>query len=84
MGLVLATTTSSGFPRSQPRLSKSPNTWQLEQEASPLLEVKRASYKKGRPATTSGGSGLWSGCCASSFPLVVSTTFTALSKRVST
>ena len=32
-------TTSSGLPRSQPRLSRSPKMWQLEHEASPLPEV---------------------------------------------
>ena len=36
-------TTSSGLPRSQARLSKSPKMWQLEHDASPLLDVKRAS-----------------------------------------
>jgi len=51
-------TTPSGSPRSHARLSKSAKTWQLEHEASPLLEVKFASYRIGRPLTTFGGSGL--------------------------
>src|SRR3990172_996334 len=37
-GCVLLDVASSGLPRSQARLSKSPKTWQLEQEASPLPE----------------------------------------------
>src|SRR6185503_15755875 len=57
-GFGLFNTTSSGLPRSQARLSKSPNTWQLAHDVSPLLEVAIASYRNGRPATTLGGSGL--------------------------
>ena len=34
---------SSGLPRSQARLSKSPNTWHDEHDVSPLLEVPIAS-----------------------------------------
>src|SRR4030095_11265742 len=60
-GCVLVVTTSSGLPRSQARLSRSPNTWQLEQEASPLPEVRAASYRNGRPVTTEAGSGVYSG-----------------------
>ena len=43
-GFGLFSTLSSGLPRSQARLSKSPNTWQAEHDASPLLEVLNASY----------------------------------------
>jgi hypothetical protein len=35
--------TSSGLPRSQARLSKSPKMWQLAHAASPLLDVSTAS-----------------------------------------
>ena len=42
-GFGLFSTTSSGLPRSQARLSKSPKMWQLAHDASPLLEVQRAS-----------------------------------------
>ena len=41
-GLKSGATLASGLPRSQPRLSKSANTWQLEHDASPLLDVKWA------------------------------------------
>src|SRR5215475_8657782 len=39
MGVTLA----SGLPRSQARLSKSPETWQLEQDESPWAELNEAS-----------------------------------------
>ena len=42
-GLLLGTTSPSGLPRSQARSSRSPKTWQLEHDASPLLLVSRAS-----------------------------------------
>jgi hypothetical protein len=42
-GMGFVSTTSSGLPRSQARLSKSPKTWQLEHDASPLLDVATAS-----------------------------------------
>ena len=42
-GFRFGSTSSSGLPRSQARLSRSPNTWQLAHDASPLLEVARAS-----------------------------------------
>ena len=41
MGVV--TGSASGLPRSQTRLSLSPNMWQLAQDASPLEEVRVAS-----------------------------------------
>ncbi len=39
----LRVTTSSGLPRSQARLSKSPKMWQLAHDASPLPEETVAS-----------------------------------------
>ena len=36
IGIGFVVTTSSGLPRSQASWSRSPNTWQLEQDASPL------------------------------------------------
>ena len=41
--LLSASWLSSGLPRSQARLSKSPKTWHDAQDASPLLEVASAS-----------------------------------------
>ena len=42
-GPGLSSTASSGLPRSQARLSKSPKTWQLAHDESPWLEVSAAS-----------------------------------------
>src|SRR5439155_3358319 len=48
-GLLFASGTSSGLPRSHARLSKSAKTWQAAHAASPLLEVSCASYEDGTP-----------------------------------
>ncbi len=60
----------------------SPKMWQLAQEASPLPEKRVASYSKGRPSTTEGGSGLGRRSAATSWRDFRSMTFTASSKRV--
>src|SRR5262245_48836138 len=62
LGMLSAVTTSSGLPRFQARLSKSPKMWQLEHDASPFPDVSCASYRNLRPVTTLAGSGLLSAC----------------------
>ncbi len=57
-GFGLLRTGSSGLPRSQARLSKSPKMWHEAHDASPLLDVSTASYSTGRPVFTLAGSGL--------------------------
>ena len=64
----------SGLPRSHARLSKSPKTWQLAQAESPWLELSEALYRKRRPWTMLGGSGLCIGTCATSACVWVSMT----------
>src|SRR6185295_16960406 len=48
-GPGLLNTLPSGLPRSQARLSKSPNTWQLAHDESPWLDENDESYRNRRP-----------------------------------